>query len=98
MKTIKQKPLTSEQKRCIDVIKEHGCIIRYEGGLWQKPNDKLKGFIPKEIGGQLKEDWHYPLEGIGTVTIKSLLTRNIIKASETKKTQYGEYPVKCKLS
>lgn len=87
--------LTPEQKRAMDFIEKYGAIVRYEGGFWAKPNDEKFGFIPKEIGGRMKEDCYYPLDYVGTNTIKALLKKGVIKVSKEREGKYGKFPVEC---
>jgi len=85
--------LSSEMKRCIDFIKNHGKIIRYDGGFWAEENAKLK---PGYNGGKI--EYYYPENHFGTNTIKSLLKRGVIITTGTKTSKYGEYPVECSLA
>ena len=88
----KQKPLTSEMLRCLEIIKQHGSIVRYRGGFWQKPNDECaKKFIDR---GQLV--YNYPAEHISTGTLKALHARGLIQIDEYDG-MYYKYPSKYSL-
>lgn len=85
--------LSPEMKRCVDFIKEHGKIIRYDGGFWAEENAELK---PGYNGGRI--EYYYPENHFGTNTVKSLLKRGVIITIRTKTSKYGEYPVECSLA
>lgn len=96
-KTIK-KTLTPEMQRCLDIIKDHGCIVRYAGGFWQKPNDELKGEFSVGMSGINPEGGKYPLNSIGTNTINALVSRELIIATDHRNSGRGEFAIKYEIS
>lgn len=93
-----KKILTPEMQRCLDIIKQHGCIVRYQGGFWQKPNDELKGLIPDGMAGRGPAgDFKYPLNSIGTNTINALVSRELIIATDHRNSGRGEFAIKYEL-
>jgi hypothetical protein len=83
----KKMTLTSEMQRALDIIKEHGSIDRYPGGFWARPCADMV-----HSGGCPPFD--YPKGFVGTVTLKALLTRGLIKATAKVKGHCGIFAVK----
>lgn len=75
--------LSKEMQKCIDIIRINGIIRRFEGGFWANENESLKPLLNGgvNIGS-------YPINHVGTNTIKSLYKRGIIKPIEFKKSKY----------
>ena len=95
--------ITPQQQKCIDLINEAGCIVRYKGGFWSIPEEPGKY---ESLGDKTKT--YVPVRYVGTNTIKALLRKRIIYASIYKKSRphhgsgytilnRGEYPVECKM-
>jgi len=81
--------LSPEMQKCIDMLNKHGKLIRYEGGFWAEENAKMKTMFNgnKDMG-------LYPIDNIGTNTIKALLSRNMIIAIDFQKGWHNiEFPV-----
>lgn len=49
--------------RCLAIVRETGCIVRYPGDFWQKPNIKSQGA---------------PDDSVGTGTIQALVSRDLL--------------------
>lgn len=92
------KKLSPEMQRCLDIIKEHGCIVRYTGGFWQKPNDELKGEFHPGLSGINPDGGRYPLNAVGTNTINALEYRGLIIATDHRMGSRSEFPIKYELT
>ena len=82
------KQLSSEQKRCIDIIKQHGSVRRWPGGFWQHPG------CPGKNESNNGDSYFVPLEYICTNTIKSLLNKGLLIILETKLINNVPFPVR----
>lgn len=49
--------------RCLAIVRETGCIVRYPGGFWQKSNVSSPG---------------PPDDAVGTGTIQALVSRDLL--------------------
>jgi hypothetical protein len=79
--------ITAEMQRALDILKEHGSIDRYPGGFWAQPNAEMA----HSAGCQ---PFDYPKGYVGTVTLKALLTRNLIEAIDEVQGPRGKFTVK----
>lgn len=75
--------------RALEIIKEHGSIVRYPGGFWHKPDAPLK-----YSGGLPSQSFYYPEGYIGTNTLNSLLNRELIEVAEEVNGPRGKFAVK----
>jgi hypothetical protein len=83
--------LTSEQEKAMQMLKECEKIIRYDGGFWSTPDAEMEPAY-SENGS------YFPTNNVGTVTIKALLRKNIIKVTKESPGNLGNnYPIECTL-
>jgi len=72
------KRLTAEMDRCLLIVRKFGCIVRYPGGYWQKPNDK-SGFTPDD--------------SVSGGTITALINRDLLSPAQFKNGPRGRFAV-----
>lgn len=78
------KKLTEEQNRCLDIVRDRGCIIRYPGGFWQRPHATCDAGTGD------------PVDAVGTGTITALVNRDYLSVAGTRSlllTTYYQHPV-----
>lgn len=85
--------LTPSQKEVLDSLKQHGKLLKYSGGFWSAPDVALK-----RLGGGPGGDLMIPAWSFGTNTIKAMLRKGIIIATEQKTWEGKEYPVEVQLA
>ncbi len=78
--------LSPEMQRLIDVLKEHGKLVRYDGGFWHIPNCKMRKANngPKVYYVPI----HPTIEYFGYGTIKALKKRSAVIV--TKLNEWGD--------
>lgn len=82
-------PLSTElsptMQKAVEFIREHGSIVRYQGGFWNKP-------------GCTNYFEYANSSGFGTTTIDALAKRGVIEYTEWKeKTDSYRFPIAAKL-
>lgn len=80
------------------IVREHGRIVRYQGGFWAKPDDPLEGVIKAGVGGRssdLEKDFLYPKINVGTGTVLSLVRKGLLEITKVHSFQSGGFPVEC---
>lgn len=76
--------LTPTMQKAVDFIREHGSIVRYAGGYWNKPG--------------CANYFEYSPGSFGTTTIDALAKRGVIEYTAWKeKTDSYRFPIAAKL-
>jgi hypothetical protein len=75
------KKLTDEQNRCLGIVRDRGCIVRYPGGFWQRPH----AICDTGAGN--------PIDAVGTGTITALVNRDYLSVAQYKNGPRGRFPV-----
>lgn len=83
----KKLALTPEMNRALAILRENGCIVRYQGGFWQRENAVME---------DKKNDVPIPLNWVHTATIAALASHGLIEVAYRKATRDGRatFPVK----
>lgn len=86
--------LTPSQQEVLESLKRHGTLLKYSGGFWSAPGVELK----RLGGGGPEGDSMIPVWSFGTNTIKAMLRKGTIVATDHKTWEGKEYPVEVKLA
>lgn len=73
-------------QKALDLVKQHGKIIRYRGGYWAQAGAPM---VVLELDDLDKPSFTIPKDHFFTTTVEGLYNRGLIKASYWQHTERG---------
>ncbi len=80
---MKKGEITPTMQKAVEFIRQHGSIVRYQGGYWNRPG--------------CANYFEYSAGSFGTATVDGLAIRGVIEYTEWKDGRNGRFPIAAKL-
>lgn len=88
---MKKGQLSREMQKAYDMIKEHGKLVRYNGGFWAKESSPMKPI------SFLEPETLVPVTFVHTKTVEALYNRGLIVISYWKNLPSGMFVTEYKI-
>lgn len=83
--------ITEEMQKALDIIQEHGSIVRYKGGFWARPGAEMG----RHRGGPASQHYDYPLgTWVRHGTLAALFKRGLVEVADQIAVYKGAFPIK----